>query len=127
MSLFLHQTPITCGMMLARLAFMTRAYKARVGPLDTISMIPMRSFSMRGSRGGLPADRFPSRHPSIHPAHLRPFVQNFRSEIFDPGFPICWKNGICRFWILPAWRWRSTLPREARPGKVRLPTAATRA
>ena len=33
--------------MLARLGFMTRAYKARVGPLDTISTIPIRSFFTR--------------------------------------------------------------------------------
>src|SRR5271165_5794501 len=33
-------------MMLARLAFMTRAYSARVGPLDTISTMPMWSFRM---------------------------------------------------------------------------------
>src|SRR5215472_14183979 len=43
----LHHTPITCGMMLARLGFITRAYKARVGPLETISMIPIWSFFMR--------------------------------------------------------------------------------
>src|SRR5690348_10494804 len=35
---------MTCGMMLARFGFMTRAYKALVGPLETISMIPIRSF-----------------------------------------------------------------------------------
>src|SRR5215471_4747840 len=33
-------------MMLARLAFMMRAYRARVGPLDTISTMPTRSFCM---------------------------------------------------------------------------------
>src|SRR6266446_2059914 len=37
---------MTCGMMLARLACMTRAYKARVGPLETRSMIPIRSFRL---------------------------------------------------------------------------------
>src|SRR5215469_15626051 len=42
-----HHTPITCGMMLARLGFITRAYKARVGPLETISMIPIWSFFTR--------------------------------------------------------------------------------
>src|ERR1700722_14946184 len=34
-------------MMLARLGLMTRAYKAFVGPLDTMSMIPIWSFLMR--------------------------------------------------------------------------------
>jgi hypothetical protein len=33
-------------MMLARLAFMMRAYKARVGPLETMSTIPIRSLFM---------------------------------------------------------------------------------
>src|SRR5437868_6781016 len=33
-------------MMLARLAFIMRAYKARVGPLETMSIIPIRSFFM---------------------------------------------------------------------------------
>jgi hypothetical protein len=34
-------------MILARLAFIIRAYKARVGPLETISIIPIRSFFMK--------------------------------------------------------------------------------
>src|SRR5216684_6607701 len=38
---------MTWGMMLARLAFIMRAYKARVGPLETISIIPIRSFFMK--------------------------------------------------------------------------------
>jgi hypothetical protein len=37
---------MTRGMILARLAFIMRAYKARVGPLDTMSIIPIRSFFM---------------------------------------------------------------------------------
>src|SRR5258708_5286177 len=37
---------MTWGIMLARLAFIMRAYKARVGPLETISIIPIRSFFM---------------------------------------------------------------------------------
>src|SRR5579864_6584351 len=42
-------------MMLARLAFMMRAYSARVGPLDTISMMPMVSLRMSDS-GWNPGD-----------------------------------------------------------------------
>jgi hypothetical protein len=34
------------GMILARLAFMMRAYNARVGPVETMSIIPIRSFFM---------------------------------------------------------------------------------
>jgi hypothetical protein len=37
---------MTWGMMLARLAFIIRAYKARVGPLETMSMTPIRSLFM---------------------------------------------------------------------------------
>ena len=39
----------TCALpilMLARLAFIIRAYNARVGPLETMSMIPIRSLFM---------------------------------------------------------------------------------
>ena len=43
-----HHTATTWGMMLARLACMTRAYRALVGPLVTRSMTPIRS----GRRGG---------------------------------------------------------------------------
>src|ERR1035437_2775047 len=38
---------MTWGMILARLAFIMRAYIARVGPLETMSIIPIRSFLMR--------------------------------------------------------------------------------
>src|ERR1035441_3966575 len=49
-----HQTPMTWGMMLARLAFIIRAYKARVGPLETMSMTPIRSLFMnRGAPAGM--------------------------------------------------------------------------
>src|SRR5260370_22005992 len=37
---------MTWGMILGRLAFIMRAYKARVGPLETMSIIPIRSFLM---------------------------------------------------------------------------------
>src|ERR1022692_4787282 len=43
---------MTWGMMLARLAFIIRAYKARVGPLETMSMTPIRSLFM--NRAALP-------------------------------------------------------------------------
>src|SRR5579862_4877889 len=39
-------------MMLARLAFMIRAYNARVGPLETISIIPIRSFFIPVTQAG---------------------------------------------------------------------------
>jgi hypothetical protein len=37
---------MTWGMILARLAFIMRAYRARVGPLETMSIIPIRSLLM---------------------------------------------------------------------------------
>jgi hypothetical protein len=43
--LSLHHTPITCGMMLARLGFITRVYKARVAPGNDIDDPDMEFFS----------------------------------------------------------------------------------
>lgn len=47
-----HQTAITWGMMLARLAFMRRAYSVRVGVFATRSITPMRSLRMGPPREG---------------------------------------------------------------------------
>jgi len=88
---------------------MTRAYKARVGPLDTMSMIPMRSFPMSGLEHGPCVVRFPSWRPSIHVAYLDPFIQDFRSRISDLlrkwDFPVL---------ILPEWRKPVQQPDRAR-------------
>ena len=78
---------------------MTRAYKARVGPLDTMSMIPMRSFPMGGLEHGPCVVRFPSWHPSVHAAYLDPLIQDFRSRISDLLGK--WDSPVS---ILPAWR-----------------------
>src|ERR1700693_1190377 len=51
-------------MMLARLGFMTRAYKARVGPLETISLIPIWSFLMRSPAQAVQWVLYRSRHVS---------------------------------------------------------------
>src|SRR5262245_15558159 len=56
-------------MMLARLAFMRRANQARVGPRDTRSMTPIRSFRMRAPGRprcpSLPVGPDPARRPGV--------------------------------------------------------------
>src|ERR1043165_4573118 len=58
--------------MLARLAFMIRAYSARVGPLETISIMPMLSFRMsdpsKSSDRGKPSEHAFAGHRAIFPA-----------------------------------------------------------
>ena len=53
--------------MLARFAFMTRAYRARVGPLVTRSMTPTRSLRTGACEGG-----FRGGSPTFRGSHWRP-------------------------------------------------------
>src|SRR5579883_3076029 len=63
-------------MMLARFAFMMRAYSARVGPLETMSMMPMVSFCMFALGIGLRASNRSFRTFGVVHLRLQPRYGN---------------------------------------------------
>src|SRR5256886_5841223 len=80
-----HHTPTTCGMMLARLACMMRAYSARVGPRVTRSTMPTRSLRTHQRTTG---DRAPPGEGPVMPCKLQ-WREVYRATRSTMGVAIC--------------------------------------
>src|SRR5215468_5723643 len=80
-----HHTPTTCGMMLARLAFITRAYRARVGPRVTRSRMPILSLRTLLQGGVGEAAKVVRKAPGGKVSRVRLCVYEADLAIFTPS------------------------------------------